>query len=749
MENNYETLRMPEFLIREHRLRCYSRLRKADLIAFLQNNEHRAQRPPSPPPQGHVACASWMSPSGVPPRGATWEPNRPPQMSIWEPKLEVPLTKRQLKHRRNRDSQLAKKFKNLEKENDNLKSQMEALEDKITKASESTNARFKRKKIRSMKREADKITEKLRESEKALKLLEPRVPKDLISGAPLKRHPPNRNKPIEAKIAEINKKIRRSKNRRNKERLIAKRNLLRLDSNWGPKQLDGAFGGAYRRYRIDGIEGIDVDTFFARSRKFLIDLLSRETINRAVRSQATTWIRFVKNEVEQIELAFNSKMLAVCNLSDMDEIVSAMIEHMKQQIENPALRDSKFVFDRIIHMDIDIDFHRLNLTRGSSYILLPDWLAEKNTIINPKNSDLECFKWAAIAAMRWEEIDRDHQRISKLRRYEDDFDWDGIKFPASIRDIKRFESRNEITINILALEDKKVYICRKGNEYDRVANLMLITDHNKKHYVVIKSLKRLLSRQNSKHKESQHFCVNCLQGFAEQKSRDEHYVYCRTNEAVRIEMPKKKPIAEYSDGQYQFKVPFMMYADFESILEPIQGASNNPNISSTRGVNMYTPSGWCAYSKFAYGKVTNPLTQYRGSDCVGKFCEHIISEAKRLYNSFPECPMEPLAKSQIKEYKWVTKCHICFKPFSEKKRKVRDDCHYSGLYRGAAHFSCNLQYKIPSYIPVVFHNLAGYDAHLFITELAKYTTGMGIMAKNTEDYISFSIKVEVDKYVDK
>ena len=190
--------------------------------------------------------------------------------------------------------------------------------------------------------------------------------------------------------------------------------------------------------------------------------------------------------------------------------------------------------------------------------------------------------------MRWEKIDRDHQRISKLRRYEDNFDWDGIKFPASIRDIKRFESRNEIMINNLALEDKKVYICRKGKEYDRVANLMLIMDHNKKHYVAIKSLKRLLSRQNRKHKESQHFCINCLQGFAEQKSRDEHYVYCRSNEAVRIEMPNKKPIVEYSDGQYQFKVPFMMYADFESILELIQGASNNPNVSSTRGVNIHT-----------------------------------------------------------------------------------------------------------------------------------------------------------------
>ena len=157
-------------------------------------------------------------------------------MSTWEleqPELEVPLTKRQLKHRQNKDSKLAKKFKSLDAEIGNLKSQMEELENKITKASESTNGRFKRKKIRSMKREVDKITEKLRESEKALKLLKLRVPKDPISEVPLKQHPPNRNKHIEAKIAEIKKKIRRAKNRRNKEHLIAKRNSPRLDLNWG------------------------------------------------------------------------------------------------------------------------------------------------------------------------------------------------------------------------------------------------------------------------------------------------------------------------------------------------------------------------------------------------------------------------------------------------------------------------------------------------------------------------------------
>ena len=112
-------------------------------------------------------------------------------------------------------------------------------------------------------------------------------------------------------------------------------------------------------------------------------------------------------------------------------------------------------------------------------MLLPDWLAKKGTIINPKNSDMECFKWAIIAAMKWRDKDNHPERISKLRRYEDDFDWTKIKYPASFRDIKRFESRNEITINILAFEHKQIYICRKGKEYDRVANLMLITDNNR------------------------------------------------------------------------------------------------------------------------------------------------------------------------------------------------------------------------------------------------------------------------------
>ena len=102
----------------------------------------------------------------------------------------------------------------------------------------------------------------------------------------------------------------------------------------------------------------------------------------AVRLQAMTWIRFRKDG-GMVELAFNSRMLNVYNLSNMNEIVNAMITHMKEQTENPALSDSKFVFDKVIHMDVN--FHRLNLMRGSSYLLLPDWLTHKKSIINPKN----------------------------------------------------------------------------------------------------------------------------------------------------------------------------------------------------------------------------------------------------------------------------------------------------------------------------------------------------------------------------
>ena len=92
----------------------------------------------------------------------------------------------------------------------------------------------------------------------------------------------------------------------------------------------------------------------------------------------------------------------------------------------------------------------------------------------------------------------------------------------------------------------------------------------------------------------------------------------------------------------------MMYADFESILEPIQGSAPDPAQPYTINANKYVPSGWCVYSTFSYGDVNDPLKLYRGEYCFEKFCKHLKQEAYRLYHLFPEKPMTPLTNKQWK-----------------------------------------------------------------------------------------------------
>ena len=162
-----------------------------------------------------------------------------------------------------------------------------------------------------------------------------------------------------------------------------------------PIELEQAFGGAYRSYRINGKPKIDVDMFFNRIRKRLelkrIELIERELKTRtSARIQTTAWIRFVRDGPprspgeahdeegqERVELAFNSLMTSVYRGSETDQIVDGMIANMKFQIENPALLNSRFIFDEFLYLGVN--FHQLNLTRGSSYLPLPDWLARKTS----------------------------------------------------------------------------------------------------------------------------------------------------------------------------------------------------------------------------------------------------------------------------------------------------------------------------------------------------------------------------------
>ena len=144
---------------------------------------------------------------------------------------------------------------------------------------------------------------------------------------------------------------------------------------------------------------MDMETFFDRIGQALINLTRRKlnSLNSA-RVQTTMWIRFVREDKdgqERVELAFKSLETNVYRGSDLFKIVNEMIANMKFQIENPALLNSRFVFDEVLHLDAN--FYQLNPTRGISYLPLPDCLVKKKVIINLHNNDEECFKWVVIA----------------------------------------------------------------------------------------------------------------------------------------------------------------------------------------------------------------------------------------------------------------------------------------------------------------------------------------------------------------
>ena len=178
--------------------------------------------------------------------------------------------------------------------------------------------------------------------------------------------------------------------------------------------------------------------------------------------------------------------------------------------------------------------------------------------------------------------------------------------------------------------------------------------------------------------------MNYLNGFRTESAKDKHYEYCSSNGHIRIKMPtEKEKWLKFHDGRYQFKVPFILFADFESILKPVdERYRNKMNIMKTERkgkalytekINTHVPSGWCVDSTFAYGDVPDPLKMYRGKDCLEKSVEHIEKEVKRLYEIFPQQPITRLTDVQKREHEAAEKCHIFLKEFNGlRSRKVRD-----------------------------------------------------------------------------
>ena len=141
---------------------------------------------------------------------------------------------------------------------------------------------------------------------------------------------------------------------------------------------------------------------------------------------------------------------------------------------------------------------------------------------------------------------------------------------------------------------------------------------------------------------------------------------------------------------------------------------------------------------------------YTGPNAAQKFVE-MLEEDIKIFANIPAKKMI-FGEKEKEQYEKETKCWICKRKFKEdddKNKKVRDHCHFTGRYRGAAHNECNLKYRKLNFTPVVFHNLSNYDSHLFIKNLGFSEGNINCIPNNEEKYISFSKSIQVGSYTNK
>ena len=138
--------------------------------------------------------------------------------------------------------------------------------------------------------------------------------------------------------------------------------------------------------------------------------------------------------------------------------------------------------------------------------------------------------------------------------------------------------------------------------------------------------------------------------------------------------------------------------------------NNTPDNSFAIKKNVHIPCGYSMLTSYAYDKTLNEHVFYRGKDCLSNFSKTLKAQEYKIIIILQK-PMNSLTEQEKKLHANPNMCFICEKPFANDKNanKVRDHCHYTGKYRGLAHSSCNLQYKIPESIPIVSHNGTNYD----------------------------------------
>ena len=448
---------------------------------------------------------------------------------------------------------------------------------------------------------------------------------------------------------------------------------------------------------------------------------------------------------------FHGFMGTIFEGTNLTEFYQRSVDKIMESLSSFQKEGSNWVIESIANVALHTVKHKP--LSGSSYIPLPATIMRKKAIINMKNEDNECFKWSVA---RWmNPVDKNPERITNdLRKQSEKLNWEGIVWPMKLKDINKFEKMNNISVNVFGLNGTEVYPLRPSKfNHETEIDLLLIHDDEKQHYCLIKDMSRLLSAQTSKKQHKKFFCKRCLNSFGRQDLLDKHKELCGQHEEVKVVMPEEGSTVSFRNFHKKIDVPFVIYADFESKMKAFHSAQPNPNKAYTEKLHQHEPLSYCYYVKCnfddRYSKTVEYTAMSEDEDVSQRFVDDLVDEVKSIYASHPPKAMIFTESESIK-FNEANECWICGGGFDECKNttKVRDHCHFTGKFRGAAHSICNLKARVPKFIPVIFHNLSGYDAHLFVKNLGVSQGKINCIPNNKEKYISFTKEVEVSKTVD-
>ena len=526
------------------------------------------------------------------------------------------------------------------------------------------------------------------------------------------------------------------------------------------KESDSALRNFANVYTIDGKDGFDPQSFMDGAHENMTELLRNNRNTKVKLILKCYMISETDNLIR--DFPFHSNIAVNVEGTDENDIYIIMTDTILERIANlingSSGGGSGWVFYKIIKLELHTVSYRP--LRGNTWIPLPKELADKKAIINMKNKDNKCFMWCVQRALNPKNDNA--ERVDKeLMEKENTLNMEGIEYPISLKDINKIEKQNpEISITVLGFNEKdKVHPLRVSEYvYNREHNiiLLLIERNGVNHYCLVKNSSRLLSKQISAHKKGTHICYRCLNPFWTHKSLEKHWEHCHNHEAVKINMPEKGTMLRFKHHELSEKVPFVIYADTEALIKPIHNCEPNPESSYTKKYQKHEPISFSCYIRsFDDNVYKSKLRKYTGEDAMEKFVEWIEEDVKEIAN-IPDVEMI-FGPNELDQFNDATKCWICNEEFDDtadekgyrKNEKVKDHCHYTGRFRGAAHNSCNLKYKKPNFIPVIFHNLSGYDSHLFIKNLG-YTDGnIDCIPNNEEKYISFTKNTVTGSYTNK